>query len=285
MHDDDDWYEAVVTEYEGRPLQKMALCPTCSLVKPIKAFQRAMTPAEAKYRGYSGERQVLIETEKCSACRLPRRRKPESFTNAELQRKARAGEIPQLLADTIAKQRAVEAVEAQRAAVRRRWDKAAAAQWQALVDDINEELHAVRQQQRYARTKAKTHGRVLAYTKGYCELLTKLRADLKIALRKGTKKPEHERWQDYFTAYERNIVAALWGDIEFKLRDAGLRPPHMFAMDRVSKVVVPSPPPAPKTQRPAKGTLITSPNPAAPAATAPTPQTDADDDHPFADLL
>lgn len=282
MHPSEEWYEAVVTEYEGRPLQKTALCPACGSVKPLKDFQRAMTPAEAKYRGYSGQRQVIIETEKCGACRLPRRRKPESFTTAELQRKARAGEIPQLLADNIAQQRTIEARENQRAAVKRRWDKAVVAQWQVLVDDINAELHDVRQQQRYARTKPKTHTKVLAYAKGYCDLLTKLRAELKIALRKGTKKPEHERWQDYLTTYERNIVSALWHDIEFKLRDSGLRPPHAFAMDRTSTIAVPTPPPAPKTHKPP----VKGGNAAQPAQGGEVPELDDNSpDNPFADLM
>jgi hypothetical protein len=205
-----------------------ALCPKCQQTKPIDQFKRYLTPAEAKYRGYSGERRVQIETRNCADCRPRRRTKPESFTTAELKKKAKRGEISPVLVQLMEKTRTRKALTAQTAAANKRWDAVRIRQWTVLVEAVNAELIDLRQQRAYAKRRG-DRPEVLAYVEGYAEVLMRLRADLKIALRRGNDSPQHKRWQDYLNPAERQTISDFWHAVPFAMRQAGMRPPQAFA--------------------------------------------------------
>jgi hypothetical protein len=257
--DDDyeDFVENEVIQREGRPLFAAAMCTACRKIKPLKEFRRYLTPAEARYRGYSGNRRIEIESEKCGACRLPRRSKPEEFTTPELMDKAAKGYISPVTANAIAADRQRRATSAMRTGANNRWSAVRIKQWDALIDAINAELHDVRQQAKYAREKG-DRPKVVTFASDYAKILVRVRADFKLERRRTSRSPEHDRWQSYVTPRERNIIAALWNDIPFKLREAGMRAPMAFSVDDRTAPKMPLAPAQTMPQQKEKGTVTSS---------------------------
>ncbi len=239
---DDDYVENPAKHYDGVPLVAAALCPGCKSIRPMKMFQRYMTPGEAKYRGYDPMAKVLIETEKCSDCRPAKRTDPEDFTPAELRRKAELGHLPATLAEGVAQEKLRRARTAARGAVENRWNEVRMAKWDALIDAVNAELDAVMKQDSYAKRRGGKE-KVSTYANTYKGILRTIRAAMKVARRRKKVQPEHDRWQDYLTDYERNQIAAVWNDIDFVFRQQGMRPPGAFAPERGGEIVVPNPKP------------------------------------------
>lgn len=224
----DDGIENDVKHFNGQALVAAALCPACRQVRPLKFFQRYLTPGEAAYRGYDPLAKVLIETEKCQDCRQPKRTKPDEFSPAELRRKAELGHIPAPLADGVAEGKLRRARNAQRGGAQNRWDVVRAAKWDGLLDELSREISAVMQQCSYAKTK-RTHGSVVAYASVYLKILRTLRSSMNIERRSAKRAAEHDRWQEYLTPYERNQIAGVWNGIDFALRQQGMRAPQAFA--------------------------------------------------------
>lgn len=230
MSDDDDFLPAPTHRH----------CAKCNRVLPTDAFKRFMTPAEMRYRGYSGNRKVLIETKHCKDCRPRRRVSPESFKTHELKQKAARGEISPVIANAIEKVRTEKARARMRSAATARWDKVKLAAYDALLDGLREEILAVTQQRKHARhrpgagtTPANTTQAILTYCDTYLTVLRRLRADLTLAARRLDFKVEHENWQGYLTHEERQTVAQAWAGIEPN-KAASMRAPAALAVDRFS---------------------------------------------------
>jgi hypothetical protein len=216
-------------------------CAKCNRVLEASAFRRYLTPAEAKARGYTGNRRVLIETAHCKDCRPRRRTKPEAFTTAELKKKLKRGEIAAPIVKALEKTRTATARARMRSAVVARWDKAKLSQYQALMKEIKAEIIAVTQQRKHARGRAASAPMaqsVEVYADTYLAILRRLRADLTLAGRRLAFKVEHERWQEYLTHQEKDAIAAAWGRINPN-KSASMRPPGAFATDRLTRPVVP----------------------------------------------
>ncbi len=233
---DDDFYVTQATHGpDGQPLTQVFHCAKCNRCLPPDKFKRAMTPAEAKYRGYSGARKVFIETQHCADCRPRRRRLPESFTTPELKRKAERGEISPIVAKGIADKRQRRALAEQKAAANKRWDIATAKTWEPLIDALRAEVHAVTQQRKYARTKAKgtsataQAAHIEAFAETYLDLLRRIRAEFTLAMRSAKLKAE-KSWQEYVTPEERTHLAALWSVIEPNVASR-LRVPAVFVRE------------------------------------------------------
>lgn len=258
---EDEWVENTLKHYDGKPLTAAALCPACRKIKPFKAFQRYMTPGEAKYRGYDPMAKVLIETEKCKDCRQPKRTQPTEFSPAELQRKAQAGHLPAHIANQIAVEKLGRARSAQRNAVEKRWDEERQAKWEALIYEITGEINAVMQQANHAKKKG-THLKVVTYTQTYLKILRRIKADMKLAKRNKKRHAEHGRWQEYVLPYEKNQIAGVWNDIDFTFRQQGMRPPQAFAREFGDGYDVPKlkvyVPPVPKPKAPGEDEMDTS---------------------------
>jgi hypothetical protein len=101
-------------------------------------------------------------------------------------------------------------------------------------------MDAVMQQQKYARGRIDVkgtsremkanwheHNPVLAVCDAYIGILRNLRSSFVISKRKAKHVPEHDRWQDYLTKYERNILIATWEDIQPMARSM-MRKPKAF---------------------------------------------------------
>lgn len=242
-------------------------CPKCNEIKPSSQFKRWLTKAEAKARGYSGERRVLVDTMHCKDCRPRIRVRPEAFTNPELREKVRKGEVNEFLANSIIQQRQARALAEQTAAARKRWEGRIVDEWGAMLKGIKDEIFCLTQQRRRARavlrpTKPDLYEVVERYTTGTIVLLRRLRADLIMERRAARERPDKPRWQDYATKAERDQVALLWGRIPPN-NAAKMRPPGLFAKDDRTRPVVPliveeaTPPEQPMVGTPdAEGSVI-----------------------------
>jgi len=277
---DDLCYEKPAYWYNGRPLKAAKLCPKCAQIKFMRHFRRYLTPAEARSHGYSGEARVEIETASCSVC-TPKRTKPLSqLTNAEIRRKLAKGDVREFLGTSVLKQREQAAAEVLEASGKRSGEIKRANKWQTLLDAIRLEMEAVWQQQKYARTclaakgtnkerleNWRHHGRTQAYCDAYLEVLKKLRGDFTLSKRKADYAPEHERWQEYLTHYEKNAIRGVWEDIPTYAR-AMMRAPKAFDLppEKPEARNGDTPPPLPGTPSP-KRTAGTRPTVNAPEPT------------------
>jgi len=231
MENDDDFAISLAkTGPDGKVLTQLYMCSKCNRALPPAKFKRALTVAEAKSKGYSGNRQVIIETQHCADCRPRRRRKPESFTTAELKAKAARGEISEVVATAIAKTRTEKALREQRAAGHKRWEGLVMNAWKGIIAELQLEIRSVTQQRKYARANASAAnmGPVLTYTDSYLAMLRQLRADLTLTMRSAKLKAEHDRWQDFLRPEEKERIAAWWTAIEPNLA-ARMRRPGAFA--------------------------------------------------------
>jgi hypothetical protein len=256
MENLDDFYERAAYWHNGRPLKAAKFCAKCGQVKFLAKFKRYLTPAEARSHGYSGEARVEVETASCNVC-TPKRTKPLSqLTNAEIKRKLAKGDVREFLGTSVLKQRERAAAEALTASGKHSGEIKRVNKWQTLLDAIRLEMEAVWQQQKYARTclaakgtnkerleNWRHHGRTQAYCDAYLEILKKLRGDFTLSKRKANYAPEHERWQDYLTHYEKNVIRGVWEDIPNYAR-AMMRTPKAFELPPEAKNEN-TPPPVP----------------------------------------
>ena len=242
MENLDDFYERAAYWYNGRPLKAAKFCAKCGQVKFLAKFKRYLTPAEARSHGYSGEARVEVETASCNVC-TPKRTKPLSqLTNAEIKRKLAKGDVREFLGISVLKQREQAAAKALTASGKHSGEIKRFNKWETLLDAIRREMEAVWQQQKYARTSLaakgtnkerlenwRNHGRTQAYCDAYLEILKRMRGDFTLSKRKASYAPEHERWQDYLTHYEKNVIRGVWEDIPSYAR-AMMRAPKAFEL-------------------------------------------------------
>lgn len=238
MDHDDDFHEKLATEHEGRPLFAAKQCNKCRQIYPLSAFKRALTPAEARYQGYSGQRKVEIDTEHCKHCRPKRRTKLEQFTTAELKRMAERGDVNEIRVNAIEKARKEQALAVQTGAVRRRWDERRLKVWAQLLEGVQHEITALHQQKKYAKRVGNML--MLAYCEGYMDILHRLRADLKLAYRRNRDRFEADTWQGFLLPHEVEEIVRLWSALPINKRNAGMRPPGALAL-RPEKVDTPEP--------------------------------------------
>lgn len=242
MENTDTFYERDAYWHNNRPLKAAKFCAKCGQVKLMAKFKRYLTPAEARSHGYSGEARVEVETASCNVC-TPKRTKPLSqLTNAEIKRKLANGDVREFLGVSVLKQREQAASKELSAGGKKSGEIKRIKKWEPLLDAIRLEMEAVWQQQKYARTclaakgtnkerleNWRHHGRTQAYCDAYLEILKKVRGDFTLSNRKARYAPEHDRWQDYLTHYEKNVIRGVWEDIPNYAR-AMMRTPKAFEL-------------------------------------------------------
>lgn len=264
MENTNEFYEREAYWYNGRPLKAAKFCAKCAQVKLMAKFKRYLTPAEARSHGYSGEARVEVETASCNVC-TPKRTKPLSqLTNAQIKRKLAKGDVREFLGISVLKQREQAATNQLAAGGKMSGEVKRIKKWETLLDGIRSEMEAVWQQQKYARTclaakgthaerleNWRHHGRTQAYCDAYLEILKKMRGDFTLSKRKARYAPEHERWQEYLTHYEKNIIRGVWEDIPAHAR-AMMRTPKAFELPPEEDEAEAAQTPAPVTEVEAK---------------------------------
>lgn len=256
---DDLCYEKPAYWYNGRPLKAAKLCPKCAQVKFMSHFRRYLTPAEARSHGYSTDARVEVETASCKVCTPPRTKPLHRMTNAEIRSKVEAGDLR--VSARVLKEREHNAVKEMYAGNKKSHESRRIKKWEPLLNALRAEIEAVMQQQKYARTRLALkgtsremkanwheHNPVLAYCDAYIGIMKKVRGDFVISKRKAASMPEHDRWQDYLTKYERNILNAAWEDIA-PLSRSMMRKPKAFMTAEEEEETPETPPTVPTTQR------------------------------------
>ena len=244
---DDLCYEKPAYWYNGRPLKAAKLCPKCAQVKLMPHFRRYLTPAEARSHGYSGEARVEVETASCKVCTPPRTKPLHRMTDAEIRRKVESGDLR--IPARVLKEREDDAIKQMNAGTKMSHESRRSRKWEPFIDALRAEVDAVMQQQKYARTRLAIkgtsremkanwheHNPVLAFCDAYIGILRNLRSSFVISKRKAQQVPEHDRWQDYLTKYERNVLIATWEDIQPMARSM-MRKPKAFMSAEEEKEV------------------------------------------------
>jgi hypothetical protein len=191
------------------------LCAQCQRIKPHAQFKRLLTRAQTKARGYVGNHRVEIDSKMCKDCQ-PKAKPIERLTKKELRNRVAAGDLHQMLADGVIKERN-ETVNQRRAAkMSSRWAERQGEAWRTLVRNIGVEITVVRQQLKYAQNiKDKVRQ---GYANTYLGMLNRLRARLRIAALKPQGAPESVYWVDHLHQEERNAVQDAWEQLPAETR-------------------------------------------------------------------
>ena len=190
-------------------------CAKCGAHKPLAEFKRLLTRAQMKARGYLGHVRMEIESKLCKACQ-PKPKTIEQLTIKQIRTRVSTGDINEMLAESIIKERLATVNQRRSAKTSARWAQIHHKAWQDLVYSISEEVTIVRQQLKYANTlKDPLRYR---YANTYLGLLNTLRARLRFAALKPQGAPESTYWAEHFDPEDKTLVREVWEAIPLATR-------------------------------------------------------------------
>ena len=190
-------------------------CSKCGAHRPLADFKRLLTRAQMKARGYLGHVRMEIESKLCKDCQ-PRSKPLEQLTIKQLRNRVVSGDLNELLADSIIKERR-ESINARRArATSSRWAQLQHKEWQRMVSTIGMEITSVRHQQKYASTIKDAVRK--KYTTEYLGVLNRLRARMRIQALKPQETPHSVIWVDHLHQEEINQVRNVWEALPLETR-------------------------------------------------------------------
>ena len=190
-------------------------CSKCGAHRPLADFKRLLTRAQMKARGYLGHVRMEIESKLCKDCQ-PRAKPLEQLTIKQLRNRVASGDLNEMLADSIIKERRAS-VNARRArATSSRWAQLQHGVWKTLVCEIGMEITVLRQQQKYANRINDPLRK--KYTTEYLGLLNRLRARMRMQLLKPRETPHSSVWIDHLHQEEINQVRSVWEVIPLETR-------------------------------------------------------------------
>lgn len=186
-------------------------CKKCREIKLLPEFNRRLTPAEARARGYKGDYLVTIESSLCRACR-PRRRPMNQLTAKELQNKVTSGEISaferKFILDERKKHRGMESA----LATRNRWLSVWSAELFDVLKPMQDEIESVERQARYARVSKKPHQ--VEFFENYAQTLRQQKAKIELDYTKNPRSINRDTdWAELMSGTVIVQTREAWGEI------------------------------------------------------------------------
>jgi len=127
--------DAVFIPPKPEEANPMCVCAKCSRLLPAQYFERKLTKAQMKARGYAGKTCLTIQSSLCAGCR-PKGTSLIKKTPTQIQHLAYSGEITQNHADTLIDLKAQRRKENHSTAARKRWVRTS---FQPLMDVMQAE--------------------------------------------------------------------------------------------------------------------------------------------------
>lgn len=230
----ESYYEKQATEYEGRTLVEVAICPKCGKTKPLSRFKRFLTTGEAKARGLPLRPKTEVETRNCNLCRPARTTPRKEQTNTQLRKSVERGDIPEYVAQKLMEERAQMAIPAMKAGAQARMDNGRRKAWKEILERLALEVQAIHMQKNYATRQEPQQRDVVRFCDEYMAVLKDVRLRIKLQARKAVYKPQSLDWREYVREYDLNIVRAAWAAVSGTKRKGGIRRPTLF--EHVSEV-------------------------------------------------
>lgn len=181
---DDDFYLIEPTKDELRQY-RMRVCTQCHRMLHPKQFRRPLTWAQARARGYKGERVMYIESTLCRAC-SPTTFRPTKMTKGEIERAAFNGRVSYARAKIELEKKQARAAEHAHTLVSNRWERTRREPWQRLLDMLRTEA-------RHVRREIPGTVPLLLHNK---ELLRVAIARVRLSIKRADTYPAKLSWQD-----------------------------------------------------------------------------------------
>ena len=134
----DDVFVVHPTKAEMRQYQAIC-CAKCHRTLHPKQFRRPLTWAQARARGYKGNRLMYVISKFCRAC-SPATFRPSTMTANEIRKAAYDGRVSRTRANIAIDDKRLRAEALKKAAVGRRWHDYYAAPWVTIVQLLRVEL-------------------------------------------------------------------------------------------------------------------------------------------------
>lgn len=141
---DDDFFIIEPTKDELRQY-RARVCTKCHRMLHPKQFRRPLTWAQARSRGYKGDRVMYVEGTMCKAC-SPATFRPSKMTKGEIEQAAANGRVSYARARIEIEKKQLRAAEHARTLVSHRWEERERTSWQRLLDLLQAEARHVRRE-------------------------------------------------------------------------------------------------------------------------------------------
>ena len=190
-------------------------CKKCREIKLLPEFNRRLTPAEARARGYKGDYLVTIESSLCRACR-PRRKPPRELTPKEIQNRYANGEINVFEKEELLKARKNKSAYRAMLAVRQRWVDEWTASLRRLTDPMQKEIQKAERQCRYACKQ--NAPQVVSFFDWYAKTLRQHKAKIELDFDRNQRKLPDVKWESLLEGTVIMQTREAWGEIPLEKR-------------------------------------------------------------------
>lgn len=139
---DDDFFIIEPSKDELRQY-RARVCTKCHRMLHPRQFRRPLTWAQARARGYKGDRVMYVESTLCRAC-SPATFRPTQMTKHEIEQAAANGRVSYARARIEIEKKQQRAAEHAHTLVSYRWEKALRSRWEALIFTLKQDRGRVR---------------------------------------------------------------------------------------------------------------------------------------------
>lgn len=181
-------------------------CKKCGEDREIALFKYKLSKAEARARGYSGERLVELEGKTCNLCK-PQPRALSAKRNAELRQMVDAGDLNELKYEQIINARAEKASIRKAQAKKRYWEKLHAVEWADHTKQLRHEIKLVTNQCENAMRNGAP--KIEVFARAYLKVLMRIQAQLQIREGNGEKVDPAHDWRKDATDTEYDEIETL----------------------------------------------------------------------------
>ena len=179
----------------------MVCCAKCHQTKHPRQFRRPLTWAQARARGYKGQRLMYVPSKFCRAC-SPATFRPSEMTEAQIVKAAYDGRVSWTRAHITIDDKKLKANALRKLAVNKRWHDHYAAPWVKLVQLLRVER---------ARKRTEYDGTVglLLY---HDQLVRRVRARCELNARSEEPYPDAISWTYFMSDKDYARLQSFWDD-------------------------------------------------------------------------
>lgn len=216
IDDRQEWAERPAAGFDA------GLCANCREIKPIRAFRRTLSRAQARAWGYEGNHRYETHSKLCSACQ-PRKRWLEELTPTQIGWMIKHGDIDPVTAQAVLDKRDRDKNAKRSAAVYTRWQSIRETAWNSIVlEQIRPLTRVVNVQTFRARRKFAAaspedkplYKPLVDFFERYQHVLWATRGVIAFKASTAPKMPESYEWRTYMKPEFKEELRTLWQAID-----------------------------------------------------------------------
>jgi len=182
-------------------------CTKCKETKPSKQFKRLLTRAQTIARGYAGNFRVEIDSKLCKTCQ-PKPKKPSKLNEKEIKNKVATGDLRAHQGEELLKKYRKKVRQTRHDATFNRWKEARRPLWDAMFEEVKDEIVKTRQQVNHIQKQGLGHD--VTFLREYIQMLIVIREEIKFRGYRLGENPKHARWQDYVSPEDQRRLVGAW---------------------------------------------------------------------------